>query len=117
VLKILAGTFGNSYALIADGIESTADIVSSLIVWGGLVVAARPPDERHPYGCGKAEAVTASVAALALLAAAAVIAVQSVREIITPHHLPHWSTLLVLAVVVVVGRDGPLGEGGGDGDR
>ena len=48
VLKILAGTFGNSYALIADGIESTADIVSSLIVWGGLVVASRPPDEKHP---------------------------------------------------------------------
>jgi cation diffusion facilitator family transporter len=101
VLKILAGTFGNSYALIADGIESTADIVSSLIVWGGLVVASRPPDEKHPYGYGKAEAVTAAVAALALLAAAAVIAVQSVREIITPHHLPHWSTLVVLAVVVV----------------
>ena len=44
----------------------------------------------------------AAVAALALLAAAAVIAVQSVREIITPHHLPHWSTLVVLAVVVVI---------------
>jgi len=102
LLKILAGTFGNSYALIADGIESTGDIISSLIVWGGLMVAARPPDEKHPYGYGKAEAVTAAVAAMALLAAAVVIAVQSMREIITPHHLPHWSTLVVLALVVVI---------------
>lgn len=101
MLKIVAGIFGNSYALIADGLESTSDIVTSLIVWGGLRVAATPADERHPYGYGKAEALAGSVAALALLAAAVVIAVQSVREIFTPHHLPHWSTLLVLVAVIV----------------
>lgn len=101
MLKIVAGIFGNSYALIADGLESTSDIVTSLIVWGGLRVAATPADERHPYGYGKAEALAGSVAALALLAAAVVIAVQSVREIFTPHHLPHWSTLLVLVAVII----------------
>ena len=56
-LKILAGVFGNSYALIADGMESTSDIVTSLVVWGGLRVAVAPADERHPYGYGKAEAL------------------------------------------------------------
>lgn len=101
-LKIIAGVFGNSYALIADGIESTSDIVTSLVVWGGLRVAISPADERHPYGYGKAEALAGIVAALALLGAAAMIAVQSVREILTPHHLPHWSTLLVLIVVVAI---------------
>lgn len=100
-LKIVAGVFGNSYALIADGIESTSDIVTSLIVWGGLRVAARPANERHPYGYGKAEALAGAVAALALLAAGVLIAVQSVYEILTPHHLPHWSTLVVLVLVVV----------------
>jgi len=99
-VKILAGFFGNSYALIADGIESTSDIVTSLIVWGGLRVAGAPADDRHPYGYGKAEALAGIVAALALLAAAVVIAIQSIREIFTPHHLPHWSTLLVLLLVV-----------------
>jgi cation diffusion facilitator family transporter len=99
-IKILAGVFGNSYALIADGIESTSDIVTSLVVWGGLRVSVTPADERHPYGYGKAEALSGIVASIALLAAAAMIAVQSVREILTPHHLPHWSTLLVLVVVV-----------------
>jgi len=99
-IKILAGFFGNSYALIADGIESTADIVTSLVVWGGLRVSGAPADERHPWGYGKAEALAGVVASLALLAAAGTIAVQSVREIRTPHHLPHWSTLVVLVVVV-----------------
>ena len=99
-IKILAGFFGNSYALIADGIESTADIVTSLVVWGGLRVSVAPADERHPYGYGKAEALSGIVASLALLAAAAMIAIQSIREIRTPHHLPHWSTLVVLVLVV-----------------
>lgn len=101
-LKITAGVLGNSYALIADGIESTTDIVSSLIVWSGLRVAATPANERHPYGYGKAESLAGLVAAGGLLAAAAMIAVQSVREILTPHHLPHWSTLAVLVAVVAI---------------
>jgi cation diffusion facilitator family transporter len=115
-LKIVAGVFGNSYALIADGIESTADIVTSLVVWGGLRVAATPANDRHPYGYGKAEALAGIVAALALLAAAGMIAVQSVREILTPHHLPHWSTLVVLVLVVAIKEGlarwvGQIGEG------
>lgn len=101
-LKIIGGVFGNSYALIADGIESTADIVTSLVVWAGLRVAETPANERHPYGYGKAEALAGVIAALALLAAAAMIAVQSVYEILTPHHLPHWSTLVILLVVIGV---------------
>jgi cation diffusion facilitator family transporter len=99
-LKVITGVFGNSYALIADGIESISDIVTSLVVWGGLRVAATPANERHPYGYGKAEALAGVIAALALLAAAVMIAAQSVREILTPHHLPHWSTLVVLVLVV-----------------
>src|SRR5262245_11119524 len=101
-LKIVTGVFGNSYALIADGIESTADIVSSLIVWSGLRVAATPANPRHPYGYGKTEALAGMVAAMALLGAAVMIAVQSVREILTPHHLPHWSTLVILLFVILV---------------
>jgi cation diffusion facilitator family transporter len=100
-LKIVAGVFGNSYALIADGIESTTDIVTSLVVWGGLRIASRPPNERHPYGYGKAESLAGAVAAIALMIAAGIIAIQSVYEILTPHHLPHWSTLLVLVLVVL----------------
>ena len=101
IVKIVTGIFGNSYALIADGIESTADIVTSLVVWTGLKISALPADDDHPFGHGKAEPIAGLVVALALLAAAAFIAFQSVREIITPHHAPAWFTLPVLAVVIV----------------
>ncbi len=102
LVKIASGVVGNSYALIADGIESLMDVVSSLVVWGGLRIALLPPDRDHPYGHGKAESLAAMVVALGLLAAAVGLAVQSVREISTPHHAPAAFTLFVLVGVVAV---------------
>lgn len=100
--KITAGIFGNAYVLIADGIESALDIAGSVIIWGGLKVAARPPDATHPYGHGKAEPIAAVLVAIGVLAAALGIAIQSVRELFRPHHGPASFTLVVLIVVVVV---------------
>jgi cation diffusion facilitator family transporter len=100
IIKIVVGVVGNSYALIADGIESTSDIVSSFIVWSGLRIASQPPDADHPYGHGKAESLAGMIVAVALLGAAALIAWQSVGEIITPHHVPAWFTLPTLALVI-----------------
>lgn len=102
ITKITVGLVGNSYALIADGIESTMDIFSSLIVWGGLRISIKPPDEDHPFGHGKAESMAGMVVALALIAAAAIIAVQSIREILTPHHVPAWYTLVALVLIILV---------------
>jgi cation diffusion facilitator family transporter len=100
IIKIATGIVGNSYALIADGIESTTDIVSSLVVWTGLKISSLPADEDHPYGHGKAEPIAGLIVAVALVAAAVFIAVQSIGEVITPHHAPAWFTLLVLALVI-----------------
>ncbi|MFA6168049.1 MAG: cation diffusion facilitator family transporter [Gemmatimonadaceae bacterium] len=102
LVKLLAGVFGNSYALIADAVESSADIFSSLIVWGGLRIASRDPDDDYPFGYGKAETVASFTVALMLLGAAVGIAVEAMREIITPHHSPAPWTLIVLVSVVVV---------------
>jgi cation diffusion facilitator family transporter len=100
-IKGIAGVLGNSYALVADAVESTTDIMSSLIVWGGLRISALPPDEDHPYGHGKAEPIAAVVVGLTLVAAAIGIAIESVREIALPHHAPAPFTLIVLVLVVV----------------
>lgn len=100
--KILAGALGHSYVLIADGIESALDIAGSAIIWGGLKFAARPPDETHPYGHGKAEPLAAILVSLGVIAAAALIAKRSVHEIFQPHHAPAPFTLVVLVVVVIV---------------
>jgi cation diffusion facilitator family transporter len=100
--KISAGLFGNSYVLIADGIESALDIAGSAVIWGGLKFAARPPDETHPYGHGKAEPMAAGIVAMGVIIAAIGLAVQSLREIVTPHHGPAPFTLIVLVIVIVV---------------
>ena len=100
--KLAAGVFGHTYALVADAVESCADILASLVVWGGLAVAARPADEDHPYGHGKAEALAAAVVSAMLVVAAAGIALEAVREIRTPHQVPAPWTLLVLVGVLVV---------------
>ena len=100
--KISAGLFGNSYVLIADGIESALDIAGSAVIWGGLKFASRPPDRTHPYGHGKAEPLAAGLVAMGVLLASIALAIQSVREIFTPHHGPAPFTLVVLIVVIVV---------------
>src|SRR5213075_819909 len=102
IIKISGGVFGNAYALIADGIESALDVAGSIVIWGGLKFASRPPDATHPYGHGKAEPMAAGIVALGVLAAALGLAIQSVREIFLPHHAPAPYTLIVLIVVVAV---------------
>lgn len=99
-VKAIAGVLGNSYALIADAIESSFDVASSIIVLSGLRIASIPADEDHPYGHGKAEPLAAMFVAAALCTAAIAIGIQSVREILVPHHAPAPFTLVVLVVVV-----------------
>lgn len=99
-VKILSGVAGNSYALIADGVESTLDVFSSLVVFGALKISSAPPNEKYPFGYGRVEPLGAVVVSVALLVAAGGIAIQSVREIVTPHHPPAPFTLAVLLGVV-----------------
>jgi cation diffusion facilitator family transporter len=101
LIKITTGIIGSSYALIADGIESTMDIVSSLIVWGSLRISIKPPDKDHPYGHGKADSLAGMAVASSLLIASVIIAIQSIREIRTPHHAPAWYTLAVLVGIII----------------
>jgi cation diffusion facilitator family transporter len=102
LVKFVAGIVGHANALVADAVESSADIFSSLIVWMGLSIAARPADEDHPYGHGKAEPLAAAVVSLMLLGAAVGISILAIREIMTPHHLPSPFTLFVAAGVIIV---------------
>ena len=102
VAKLAGGIWGHSYALIADAAESLLDTLSSLLVWAGFRVAAKPPDADHPYGHGKASALAGLFVASVVFLAAAGISWQSINKIITPHLGPHWLTLPLLAVVVAL---------------
>ncbi len=101
IIKGLVGFFGNSYALIADAIESTTDVFSSLLVLLGLKYANRPPDENHPYGHGKVEPLVTFAVVGFLCIAATVIIVESIDRILTPHKAPAAYTLWFLAGIII----------------
>ena len=100
--KLVAGIVGHSHALVADACESLTDIFSSIIVWRGVVVAAAPADEDHPYGHGKAEPLAAAVVSAILLFVAGWIAIEALHDIGQPRPAPKVFTLLVLFGVIVI---------------
>jgi cation diffusion facilitator family transporter len=101
IVKGLAGFFGNSYALIADAIESTTDIFGSLLVLFGLKYASRPADKNHPYGHGRIEPLITFLVVGFLIFSAIIIAYESIKNIQTPHELPKSWTLYVLGSIIL----------------
>lgn len=99
-IKGTAGVFGNSYALIADAIESTTDIFASFLVWFGLKYASKPADENHPYGHGRIEPLVTFVVVGFLIMSATIIAYESIKHIQTPHALPAVWTLYILGAII-----------------
>jgi len=100
IIKGLAGFFGNSYALIADGIESTTDIFASFLVLFGIKYSNRPADENHPYGHGRAEPLITFLVVGFLITSATIIAYESIINIQQPHDLPKSWTLYVLGSII-----------------
>lgn len=101
LIKGVAGIFGNSYAMIADAIESTTDIFSSLLVLLGFKYAKRPADENHPYGHGKIEPLITFLVVVFLVTSATIIAHESIQNIQTPHKTPASWTLIVLGLIIL----------------
>ena len=101
IIKGLAGFFGNSYALIADAIESTTDIFASFLVLFGIKYSNKPADKNHPYGHGRAEPLTTLLVVGFLITSATIIAYESIINIGTPHQLPKPWTLIVLGAIII----------------
>jgi cation diffusion facilitator family transporter len=101
IIKGLAGVFGNSYALIADAIESTTDIFSSFLVLFGIKYSNRPADANHPYGHGRVEPLITFLVVGFLITSATIIAYESIANIGTPHELPKPWTLFVLGAIII----------------
>jgi len=101
-VKFAGGIYGNTYALVADGVESLLDVFSSFLVWVGMRVAGRPPDKSHPFGHGRAEPLAGLVGAALVFVTAALVASHAVHEILHPRGKPHWLTLVLLVGIIVV---------------
>lgn len=106
--KLGAGWLGNSSALVADGLESSLDVLSALMIWGALKYSERPPDSDHPYGHGKMESLAGAGGALLLLVAGILVAASSLGDIWMggpnrPAPAPFTLAILVLVVAVKEG--------------
>lgn len=100
-IKWTAGYFGNSYALIADAIESTTDIFSSILVLFGIKYSSKPADKKHPYGHGRIEPLVTFLVVGSLITSAIIIATKAIENIKTPHELPRAYTLFILAGIII----------------
>lgn len=101
IIKWIAGVLGNSYALIADAIESTADIFASILVLVGIKYSNKPADKNHPYGHGKIEPLVTFGVVGFLIISATIIAYESIQNIFTPHESPKPFTLIILGAIIV----------------
>ncbi len=101
-IKLFAGIFGHSSALVADAVESLADAVGSILVWQALRVSSRPSDDKHPYGYGKAEALASLAVGVLLVVVAIYIVIKACHEIVVPHQAPEAWTLVILILVILV---------------
>jgi cation diffusion facilitator family transporter len=100
VLKAFVGIVGNSFALVADAVESATDVFSSTLVFLGLRYSTKPADEDHPYGHGRMEALVTFLVVGFLMASATWIAVEAVHNIRRPHEMPEPFTLYFLLLIV-----------------
>ena len=100
-VKLTAGILGNSFALIADSIESAGDVFSSLIIYMGLRISAKPSDEDHPFGHGKVEPVISFLVVLFLIISAGFIAFQAINNLQSPQVMPKPYTLFILAGIIL----------------
>lgn len=102
IIKGIAGILGNSFALIADAIESLTDVFSSFIVFLGLRYSTKSPDKNHPYGHGKAEPLVTFIVVGFLLVSATIITIQAIENINSPQEAPAPFTLIVLGVIIII---------------
>ena len=108
MVKIFAGFVGHSTSVVADGFESAGDVFASGFVLLGLTLAAKPPDENHPYGHGRVETLTGLLIGLVLACAGVIIAFHALEYINEVHSPPAGFVLwpLIVSAVVKAGLSG-----------
>ena len=105
LLKIVIGIISGSLAVIADGIDSASDIVTSLITLFTARILMRPPNIRYPYGYMKADTIATKALAFVILFAGAQLAISTVRNFLegTARELPGMLAIYV-TIVSIIGK-------------
>jgi len=102
-MKLLAGHFGNSEAVFADGMESVCDFVAIISTMIALKIGRKPLDEKHPFGHGKAESISAILVSLVIFSAGGGILFRAVQTIMNGSYLePHLIAILAAVSTVII---------------
>src|SRR4051812_17870809 len=101
-MNITAGLLAHSTSVLATGLEFAGDVVASTIVLGGMVVAARPADENHPYGHGRVEMLAGFVVGVIVMGGGLGICYQSLQAIGATHPPPGRAAIAALIIAIVI---------------
>ena len=102
VVKLIGGIVGNSFALIADAVNSIGDVVTTVVVLFALRVAQRPADAEHPYGHTRAEGIAASNVALLVIVSAIIVGWEAIQRINVQHDIPPIWTLWIAGANILI---------------
>jgi len=102
VLKIVAWYITKSVAILTDALESTVNVIAGIIGLYSLHVAAKPKDDDHPYGHGKAEFVSAAVEGTLIFIAGLIIIYTSVESLLYPKKLQKLDHGIILVAITAV---------------
>ncbi|MBA2869561.1 cation diffusion facilitator family transporter [Methanococcus maripaludis] len=105
ILKILAGVFGKSSALIADGMHSFSDILSTVVVMLGLKLSEKPADESHPYGHERIEPALTKILAVILLVTALMIFYCGLTTIIDGNYQIPENITIIAALISIFTKE------------
>ncbi len=101
-LKIIAYFITRSVAILTDALESIVNVVASLVGWFSLHIAAKPRDENHPYGHGKAEFLSAAVEGTLIMMASFFIIYEAIRHLLFPYPLQKLDYGILLVAISAV---------------
>lgn len=103
IFKFIAGTIGNSAALVADAIHSLSDVATDVIVYFSIKISAQKPDEEHPYGHGRAETIGAAFIGAAIVLVGVGIAWEILTTVVGGKiAVPTYVALIGAAVSIIV---------------
>ncbi|MBD3674995.1 MAG: cation transporter [Planctomycetaceae bacterium] len=102
IVKLVGGIVGNSFALIADAVNSIGDVISTVVVLFALRIAQRPADDEHPYGHTRAEGIAASNVALLIIISALMVGWEAMQRITLSHQIPPVWTLWIAGINIVL---------------
>ncbi len=100
--KLVVGLFGHSTAMLADGIHSLSDVLTTVIVMISLGISQKPADKEHPYGHGRAESIAAKVLGLALMVVAFSVAKTGLTSLLNGSTIPSQSALWAALISIII---------------